>query len=124
MFFGLSNVPASFQDYINKILAEKLDFFIIVYLDDILIYTNDVAQAHVDAVRWILNKLRKYGLFVNLKKCCFYKDEIRFLGYVMSAQRVRIEEEQIKAVKHWHEPKSMRDIQVFLGFANFYQRYI
>ena len=85
MPFGLSNAPASFQGYINKILAEKLDIFVIVYLDDILIYTEDQGQGHVEAVRWVLDLLRKNGLFANLKKCRFYKDEVQFLGYVVSS---------------------------------------
>ena len=67
MPFGLSNAPASFQGYINKILAEKLDIVVIVYLDHILIYTEDPSQPHVDAIRWVLEQLRKHGLFVNLK---------------------------------------------------------
>ena len=110
MLFGLLNAPASFQDYINKILAEKLDIFVIVYLDNILIYTKDAGQAHVNAVCWVLNKLRKHNFFANLKKCCFHKEEVWFLGYVVSAQRIKIEEKQIKAMKNWPEPKSMRDI--------------
>ena len=85
MPFRLLNVPANFHGYINMILAEKLNVFVIVYLNDILIYTEDAGQAHVNAVRWVLNKLRKYGLFANFKKCCFHKDEVRFLGYVVSA---------------------------------------
>ena len=72
MPFGLSNAPATFQGYINKILAEKLDVFVIVYLDDILIYIEDPGQPHVDAVRLVLDQVRKYSLFANLKKCCFY----------------------------------------------------
>ena len=92
----------------------------IVYLNNILIYTEDAGQAHVNAVQWMLNKLRKHGLFANLKKCRFYKYEVRFLGYVVSAQRVKMEDEQIEVVKNWPEPKSIRDIQIFLGFANFY----
>ena len=72
MPFGLFNTPASFQGYINKILAEKLDIFVIVYLDDILIYTEDPGQPHLDAVRWVLEQLRKHGLFVNPKKFCFH----------------------------------------------------
>ena len=110
MPFGLSNAPASFQGYINKILAEKLDIFVIVYLNDILIYTEDPGQAHVNSVRWVLDELRKNGLFANFKKCRFHKDEIRFLGYVVSAQGVRMEEERIDAIKNWPEPKSVRDI--------------
>ena len=72
MSFGLSSAPATFQRYVNKILAEKLDIFVIVYLDDILIYFEDPSQPHVEAVRWVLDQLRKYLLFANLKKCCFY----------------------------------------------------
>ena len=124
MPFGLSNAPASFQGYINKILAEKLDIFVIVYLDDILIYTEDPGKGHVEAVRWVLDVLRRHGLFANLKKCRFHKDEVRFLGYIVSAQGVRMEDERIEAVKNWPEPKSVRDIQVFIGFANFYRRFI
>ena len=124
MPFGLSNAPASFQGYINKILAEKLDIFVIVYLDDILIYTEDPGQGHVEAVRWVLDVLRRHGLFANLKKCRFHKDEVRFLGYIVLAQGVRMEDEQIEAVKNWPEPTSVRDIQVFIGFANFYRRFI
>ncbi len=72
MPFGLSNAPASFQGYINKILVEKLDIFVVVYLDDILIYTKDLGQLHVEAVRWILEQLRKHVLYGNLKKCQFH----------------------------------------------------
>ena len=85
MPFGLSNALASFQSYINKILAEKLDVFVIVYLDDILIYTEDEGQGYVEAVRWVLDLLRKNGLFANLKKFRFHQDEVPFLGYVVSA---------------------------------------
>ena len=85
MLFGLSNTPTSFQGYINKILVERLNIFVIVYLDDILIYTENQGQGHVEAVRWELDHLRKNGLFANLKKCRFHKDEVRFLGYVVSS---------------------------------------
>ncbi len=76
MPFGLSNAPASFQGYINKIHAEKLDIFVVVYLDDILIYIEDPSQPHVDVVRWVLEQLRKHGLYANLKKCRFHEDEV------------------------------------------------
>ncbi len=69
MPFGLSNAPANYQGYINKILAEKLNIFVVVYLDDILIYTEDPGQSHVEAVRWVLEQLRKHDLYANLKKC-------------------------------------------------------
>lgn len=88
MSFGLSNVSVSFYGYINKILAEKLDIFIIIYLIDILIYTKDTSQDYVYAVRLVLEILKKYKLFPNLKKCCFCQNEVQFLGYVVSAQRI------------------------------------
>ena len=124
MPFGLSNAPALFQKYLNKILAEKLDVFVVVYLDDILIYTKDPGQPHVEAVCWVLDQLQKYFFFANLKKCRFHQDEVRFLGYVVLLKGISIEAKKIEVVKDWPEPKSVRDIQVFLGFANFYRRFI
>ena len=124
MSFGLSNAPASFQSYINKILPEKLNVFVIVYLDHILIYTEDESQGHLEAVRWVLDFLRKNGLFANLKKCQFYQNEVCFLGYIVSAQGVQIEDKKIKMIRDRPKPRSMRDIPVFLRFANFYQCFI
>ena len=121
MLLGLSNTLATFQGYINKILAKKLDIFIVVYLDDILIYTKDPGQPHVEAVRWVLDPLQKHFLFANLKKYCFHQDEVRFLGYVVLLKRISIEAKKIEVVKDWPKPKSVRNIQIFLGFANFYQ---
>ena len=124
MPFGLSNAQATFQGYVNKILAKKLDIFVIVYLDDILIYTKDPGQPHVEAVRWVLDKLRKHSLFANLKKCWFHQDEVCFLGYVVLSKGISIEAKRIEVVKDWPEPKSVRNIQVFLCFANFYWQFI
>ena len=124
MPFGLSNVPATFPGYISKILAEKLDIFGIIYLDDILIYTKDPGQSHIEAVRWVLDQLWKYSLFDNLKKCRFHQDEVCFLGYIVLSKGISMEAERIEVMKDWPEPKSVRDIQVFLGFANFYWRFI
>ena len=124
MPFGLTNAPASFQGYINKILAEKLNIFVIVYLDDILIYTDDDGDGHVTAVWWVLEQLRKFSLYANLKKCRFHQKEVWFLGYVVSSKGICMEDERIEAVKQWPESQSVRDIQVFLGFANFYRRFI
>ena len=124
MLFGLTNAPRSFQGYVNKILIEKLDIFVIVYLEDILIYTKDPRKTYFEAVQWVLEVLRKYGLYANLKKCRFYKDEVRFLGFVISRNSIRMEEKRIDAIKKWSEPELVWDIQVFIGFANFYRRFI
>ena len=124
MLFGLINASGSFQGYINKILAEKLDIFFIVYLDDILIYIEDPGKTHVEAVRWVLEVIRKYALYANLKKYCFHKNKVRFLGFVISRDGIRMEEERIDVVKKWPKPQSVREIQVFIGFANFYRHFI
>ena len=86
MSFGFFNASASFQGYVNKILAEKLDVYIIVSLNNILIYIKDAGQGHMKAVSLVLRELRKDGLFTNLKKYCFHQEEICFLSYVISSQ--------------------------------------
>ena len=124
MSFGLSNAPATFQRYVNKILAEKLNIFVVVYLDDILIYTKDPKQPHIEAVCWVLDQFWKHSFFANLKKCRFHQDEIRFLEYVVLLKGINMEAKRIKVVKDWLEAKSVRNIQVFLGFTNFYWQFI
>ena len=124
MPFELSNAPASFQGYINKILAKKLDIFVIVYLDDIFIYTKDPDQAHINAVQWVFEELRKNSLFANCKQYRFYKDKVHFLGYIISVQGVKMQEKRIDIVKNWPKPRFTYDIQVFLNFANFYRCFI
>ena len=99
MFFDLTNAPTSFQEYINKILAEKLDIFVIVYLDDILIYIEDDGDGHVAAIQWVLEQLKKFSLYANLKKCWFYQDDVWFLSYVVSSKSICIEDKQIEAIK-------------------------
>ena len=99
MLFRLFNAPTTFQGYVNKILPEKLDIFVIVYLDDILIYTKGPGQPHVEAVHWVLDQLRKHSLFANLKKCWFDQDEVCFLGYVVLSKKISIKAERIEVVK-------------------------
>ena len=85
MSFRLSNAPASFQCYINKILAEKFNVFLIIYLDDIFIYSKNKGQGHMEGVQWVLDPLQKNRLFANLKKCRFYQNKICFFKNVISA---------------------------------------
>lgn len=96
MCFGLSNILASFQSYINKILVEKLDILVIVYLDHILIYTEDPRYLHAKAMRWILEQLRKHSINANLKNDYFHKNEVQFLGFVVSVQSIRMKEQRIE----------------------------
>ena len=76
MLYGLSNAPTSFQGYINKILTKKLDILVIVYLDNISVYTKDPGQPHINVVRWVPKQVRKHDLFANWKKCRFHQDEV------------------------------------------------
>ena len=80
-------------------MAKKLDVFVIVYLDDILIYIEDPGQPHVEAICWVLDQLRKYSFFANLKKYCFHQDEICFLEYVVSSKGISMEVKKIEVVK-------------------------
>ena len=107
MLFSLFNTLAIFQGYINKILFKKLNVFVIVYLNNILIYIKDLGQLYIETICWILNRLQKYSLFANLKKYCFYQDEIRFLGYIVLSKGINMETKKIKVVKKWPELKSV-----------------
>ena len=110
MLFGVSNAPATFQEYINKILAKKLDIFVVVYLNNILIYNKDSGQPYIKAIRWVLDQFPKHSLFANLKKCRFHQDEICFLKYVVLSKEISMEAKRIKVVKNWPEPKSVCNI--------------
>ena len=86
------------------------DIFVIVYLDDILIYTEDDGDGHVAAVQWVLEQLRKFSLYGKLKKCRFYQDKVWFLGYVVTSEGIRMENKWIEAIKQLPEPQLVRDI--------------
>ena len=88
-------------------MADKFDMFVIVYLDEILIFIENPGQPHVKAIHWILDQLQKYFLFTSLKKCCFYQDEFHFLGYIVSFKEINMKAQQIKVVKKWPKPKSI-----------------
>lgn len=123
MPFGLANAPASFQAYINKALVGLLDVICVVYLDDILIYSTD-RESHLQATRAVLQRLRDFKLYVNLKKCKFAVEEVEFLGFIVGRAGIRMDASRVSTVSEWPEPKSVKDIQTFLGFTNFYRRFI
>ena len=97
--FGLTNVPASFQEYINKIFAKKLNILIIIYLNNIFIYTDDDGDSHIVAVRLVLDQLRQLLLYANLKKCWFHQEEVWFLGNMISSKNIYMEDKKIKTIK-------------------------
>ena len=123
MPFGVVNGPTTFQGYINSVLCKYLNLFFIAYLDDILIYLEDI-KSHNNNVRKILERLLKHRLFVKLEKCVFGVAEISFLGFIFTTEGVKMDPTRVSTIKEWPLPKSFRDIQVFLGFANVYRRFI
>jgi Reverse transcriptase (RNA-dependent DNA polymerase)/RNase H-like domain found in reverse transcriptase len=121
--FGLANAPATFQMYINWALQGLVDITCIVYLDDILIFSVNLEDHHRHVTE-VLRRLHKYGLYVKLSKCQFGVNTVDFLGYVLSPGGIAMERSRVDMIAEWPEPKSFRDIQIFLGFANFYRRFI
>jgi hypothetical protein len=123
MPFGLTNAPATFQAWIHKALAEYLDDFVVVYLDDILIY-SDSPEEHQIHLEKVLKRLRQYSLYCKESKCHFYQTQVEFLGYIVTPEGVKMDESRITSIKEWPEPKSYANVQQFLGFCNFYRRFI
>jgi transposase InsO family protein len=123
MPFGLANAPATFQAYINKTLSGLVDTTCIVYLDDILIYSKDRAS-HVRDVSVVLERLQQFGLYANLKKCKFFTQEVDFLGFIVGTDGVKMDPRRVESITQWPLPRNYTDVQVFLGFCNFYRRFI
>jgi hypothetical protein len=123
MPFGLTNAPATCQQYVNDTLREFLDIFCAVYLDDILIYSKS-RKEHIEHVKKILRKLQEAGLCVKGEKCEFMVSETTFLGFVIGRDGVRMDPVKVQAVLDWEAPQNVHDVQCFLGFANFYRRFI
>lgn len=123
MHFGLTNAPAVFQRLVNDILRDFINRFVFVYLDDILIYSQDPTK-HQEQVRLVLQRLAENQLFVKAEKCQFHTTAIPFLGYIFEAGSIRPDPAKIEAVAQWEPPTSRKKLQQFLGFANFYRRFI
>ena len=123
MPFGLTNAPGVFQALINDILRDFLDQFVYVYLDDILIYSPDV-ETHQRHVKLVLQHLLANKLHVKAEKSEFHADTISFLGFIVAPGRVKMDPAKVSAVAKWPTPDSRKKVQQFLGFANFYRRFI
>jgi len=123
MLFGLTNAPAAFQCFMNDMFSDLLDMCIVVYLDNILIYSDDITQ-YQSHVKEVLNQLRKAGLYTKAEKCEFHSDSIEYLGYVLSPSGLTMSDAKVKTIQEWPKSKKVKNIQSFLGFANFYRRFI
>ena len=121
--FGLTNAPAAFQRFVNTIFADMLDVCVVVYLNDILIYSEDM-ESHQKHVREVLHQLQLHKLFAKPEKCEFHLDSVEYLGYRLSPEGLTMSPNKITTIADWLEPRKVKDIQSFLGFANFYPRFI
>jgi len=123
MPFGLVNAPATFQAMMNAILREFLDHGVVVYLDDILIYSKTMEE-HEALVKQVLARLERHYLAVSLKQSVFHVDTVEFLGYIVGKAGVTMSEKKVESILNWRAPRSVKDIQILFGFANFYRRFI
>ncbi|KAK1914249.1 hypothetical protein P3342_007495 [Pyrenophora teres f. teres] len=120
----MANSPSTFQRYINWTLREYLDEFCSAYLDDVLIYTDGSLRQHQDHVRKVLSKLQSAGLHVDIKKCEFSEIHQVLRFYYRRRKGISVDPDKVKAIKEWEAPKTVKGVRSFLGFANFYRKFI
>ena len=123
MPFGLTNAPASFMDLMNRVFQPYLDRFVIIFIDDILVYSGS-SEEHSDHLRIVLQTLRERQLYAKLSKCQFWLDRVAFLGHVISAEGVSVDPQKIKSVVNWKPPKNVSEVRSFLGLAGYYRKFV
>lgn len=123
--FGLANAPSSFRKYINWALRDFLDEFASAYVDDVLVLTTGSLQKHREHVKMVLERLRTAGLQLDIDKCEFETKSTKYLGFIIEAGKgVSMDPEKVRAILDWAPPTTVKGVRAFLGFANFYRRFI
>ena len=123
MPFELTNAPAAFMDLMHRVFQPYLDQFVVVFVDDILIYSQS-EEEHDDHLQIVLHALKDHRLYAKFSKCEFLLTEVKFLGHVVSASGVSVDLEKVEVVMSWERPKSVFKIRSFLGLAEYYRRFI
>jgi hypothetical protein len=123
MSFGLTNVPAHFTYLMNSIFMPELDKFVVVFIDDILIYSKN-EEEHARHLRIVLTRLREHQLYAKFSKCAFWLEEIQFLGHVLSAKGIAVDPSKVKDILEWKPPTTVHQVRSFLGLAGYYHRFI
>ena len=123
MHFGLTNAPSTFMRLMNEVLKRFLGKFVIVYLDDILIFSK-TKEEHLEHIRQVLQRLKEEKLLINLKKCSFMQEEIVYLGFVILVDGLKMDPEKVKAILEWPTPENVSEVRSFHGLASFYRKFI
>ncbi|KAL4017134.1 hypothetical protein IC575_024809 [Cucumis melo] len=123
MPFSLTNAPSTFMCLMNHVLREYIGKSLVVYFDDILIYSQSL-EMHVEHIKQVLCALRKAQLFAKMKKCVFFLDKINFHRFVISTDGIEVDNEKVKAIQEWPQPKNSSKVRSFHGLASFYRTFI
>ena len=123
MPFGLTNAPATFCNLMNDVLFDYLDAFVVVYLDDIVVYSQTLNK-HEMHLKKVFQRLKEHKLYVKLEKCEFAREQITFLGHKIGEGQIRMDERKVQVVIDWPAPTKVTELRSFLGLANYYRRFI
>jgi hypothetical protein len=121
--FGLTNTPAYFMYLMNKVFMEYLDKFVVVFIDDILVFSRS-EEEHEEHMRLVLKKLREHQLYAKFRKCDFWLKEVSFLGHIITDGGIAVDPSKVRDVLNWNPPKNVPEIRGFLGLAGYYRRFI
>jgi hypothetical protein len=123
MSFSLTNAHAFFMHPMNKVFMDYLDTFVVIFIDDILVYSKSEAE-HEKPLKLVLQRLREHKLYAKLSKCEFWIDEVPFLGHVISKEGIAVDPGKVKDVLDWVEPQIVKEVRSFLGLVRYYRRFI
>ena len=123
MPFGLPNALAAFMDLMNRVFRPYLDQFVVVFIDDILVYSRD-EQEHDQHLKIMLQILREKKLYAKLSKCDFWLKEVSFLDHIVSTEDIRVDPTKIEAFVNWKPPRNVTEVRSFLGLAGYYRRFV
>ena len=123
LYRGVTNAPGVFMEYMNRIFHPYLDKFVVVFIDDILIYSKS-DEEHAEHLRVVLELLKEKKLYAKLSKCEFWLSEVSFLGHVISKNGIAVDPTKVEAVSQWEAPKNASEIRSFLGLAGYYRKFI
>jgi hypothetical protein len=121
--FGLTNAPTTFMCLMNSVLNKYLDKFVLVFVDDILVYSKN-REEHEEHLRMVLQVLREHQLYAKFNKCDFFKKEIQYLGHVISVEGVTVDPAKIKEIMDWPTPRNVTEVRSFMGLDGYYRRFI